>query len=95
MIMDASNDQVLSVVAMLAAGNVVERPGPVAPRDERTIDPSHHPCQPPPRSGCRKLLDHAEGGVARKSPELLQRRERRALLMHRIGHVLVDRFPAA
>ena len=92
MIMDASHDQVIGVVAVLAVGDVVERPGPVGLSDKRTIDPSHHPCQPLPGSASRQLLDHTEGSMAWKGPKLLQRRQRGALRMHCIGHVLVDRF---
>src|SRR6185437_15865133 len=71
MIMDASHDQVIGVVVVLAVGDVVKRAGPVGLRDERTIDPSHHPGQPLPGSARRQLLDHTEGSMAWKGPKLL------------------------
>jgi hypothetical protein len=94
-VMRGADDQVLAVVAMLTLSDVVEGADAVGLRNERAIDPGHQPAQPFPGSSCRELLDDAKGRMARKRPELLQWRQRRALRMYGIGHAVVDRLRAA
>ena len=88
----AAENQILAVVAMLTLGDFIEGTEAVGLRDKRAIDPSHQPCQAFPSSGGRKLLDNAEGRMARERPKLLQRRQCRALRVHSIGHALIDRL---
>ena len=94
-VLRGAHDEVLAVVAMFTLGDVAEETRSVGLGDERAIDASHQPAQPFPSSGRRELLDEAEGGMARERPELLQRRQCRALHMHGVGDVAADRLPAS
>ena len=86
-----AEEHLLAVLSMLSLCDVIERTASIGLRHERAVDPRHQPCQPFPAPGQRQFLDDAEGRVAGKCPELLERCQCRAGVVYGLRHVLVDR----